>query len=86
MDDVSRWIIDGWVELGRGGGKGCLSETDMHKSGGLLYMHENRAHRVGVGVDGRLEGRTDGGLMPIADAELRIVHGGTPADGMRSGA
>jgi hypothetical protein len=86
MDDVSRWIIDGWVELGRGGGKGCLSETNMHRIGELLYMHENRAHRVGVGVDGRLEGRMDGGLMPIADAELRIVHGGTPADGMRSGA
>ena len=54
--------LDGWVDLGRGGGQGCLSETDMHKSGGLLYMHENRAHRVGVGVDGRLEGRMDGGL------------------------
>ena len=77
--------MDGWIWDG-GGGKGCLSETDMHKSGGLLYMHENRAHRVGVGVDGRLEGRMDGGLMPIADAELRIVHGGTPADGMRGGA
>ena len=49
---------------GTGGGKGCLSETNMHRSGELLYMHENRAHRVGVGVDGRLEGRMDGGLMP----------------------
>ena len=71
-----------------------IRATTKHAHSGPPEQRRGRCRmktRTGAGVEGgrragRMEGRMDGGLMPIADAELRIVHGGTPADGMRSGA
>ena len=56
-------MMDGWIWDG-GGARVAYRRWTCIRVGGwpLLYMHENRAHRVGVGVDGGLEERMDGGL------------------------